>query len=82
VLYGRCCHRFNVVFNKLQEYYNYTDVSQSDRGAVAFHPSKRFTWFDTPWTDKGGRRDAAYAKTAVRKLWRQHLSDLSDDNHH
>ncbi|KAK0862108.1 hypothetical protein LTR87_016706 [Friedmanniomyces endolithicus] len=25
------------------EYYNYTDVSRIYRGAVAFHPSKRFT---------------------------------------
>jgi hypothetical protein len=67
----------NAGFTKLKEYYSLTDKSRLYRAAVALHPGKRFQWFENQWRyNKGGHRDIANAKSAVKLLWQRWLDDL------
>jgi hypothetical protein len=70
----------NAGFAKLKEYYSLTDRSRIYRAAVALHPGKRFQWFENQWRrNKGGHRDVANAKRAVKLLWHQWLHDLATE---
>ena len=67
----------NAGFAKLKEYYGLTDRSSLYLLVIALHPGKRFRWFENQCRyNKGGRRDIANAKSAVKLLWQRWLDDL------
>jgi hypothetical protein len=64
----------NAGWQKLEYYYNKSDVTPVHRAAVLLHPRLKWHWFERYWSSKHSW--IANARASIAELWREY-KDLS-----
>jgi len=68
----------NAAWQKLDQYYTWTDDTPIYRAAVFLHPLLKWRWFDRYWSTKPEWRAAA--RESIAELWKQYKPTNANAN--